>query len=75
LVATALVLRRASLCRKEGEWKHEDYDVYDGEACVGRIFLDANETWFWGVDFALTGGKSYGTATTLDEAKAAFRAE
>jgi hypothetical protein len=28
-----------------------------------------------GVDFQITGGKSYGHAPTIDEAKAAFRAE
>ncbi len=29
----------------------------------------------WGVSFLLTGRKSYGNAPTLDEAKAAFKAE
>jgi hypothetical protein len=61
--------------RKGGAWQHEDYDVFDGERCVGRIFLDASNAWFWCVDFQLTGRKSYGHAPTLDEAKAAFRAE
>jgi hypothetical protein len=60
---------------KGGPWQHEDYDVFDGHRCVGRIFLDANHTWFWGVSFQLTGRKSYGHAATLDEAKAAFRNE
>jgi hypothetical protein len=53
--------------------------VFDGERDVGRIYLidgyDANEAWFWGVSFQLTGRKSYGRAQSLDEAKAAFRAE
>jgi hypothetical protein len=34
-----------------------------------------NNAWFWGVDFQITGRKSYGHASTLDDAKAAFRAE
>jgi hypothetical protein len=70
-----LVLRRANVSRQGGEWKDEDYDVFDGERCVGRIFLDASDTWFWGVDFQPTGRKSCGHVTTLEEAKAAFRAE
>jgi hypothetical protein len=70
-----LILRRATFSRKGGEWQHEDYDVVDGEREVGRIFLDANHAWFWGVDFQLTGRKSYGHAVSLEEAKAAFRAE
>ena len=33
------------------------------------------ETWFWGVSFQLTNRKSYGHVTSLDAAKAMFRAE
>jgi hypothetical protein len=55
------------------------YDVFDGDRDVGRIYLvdesKGYETWFWGVSFQLTVRKSYGTATSLEEAKAAFRAE
>jgi hypothetical protein len=36
---------------------------------------DGNETWSWGVSFDLTHRKSYGYAPSLDEARAAFRAE
>ena len=60
----ALILRRANVSRKGGSWQHEAYDVFDGERCVGRIFLDANNAWFWGVSFQLTGRKSYGHAPT-----------
>ena len=46
---------------------------------VGPIYLvDAyggSERWFWGVSFQLTGRKSYGNDASLDEAKAAFKAE
>jgi len=34
-----------------------------------------NEIWFWGLSFQLTNRKNYGHAATLDDAKAAFRAE
>ena len=72
-----LILRRANVSRKGGPWKHEDYDVFDGDRDVGRIYRvnAADEIWFWGVSFQLTGRKSYGHAASLDEAKAAFRAE
>ncbi len=44
---------------------------------MGRIYRvdEQPETWFWGVDFALTNRKSCGHVATLDAAKAAFRAE
>jgi hypothetical protein len=75
----ALLLRRTSDSRKGGSWQHEDFDVFDGGADVGRVYLvDSNagtETWFWGVSFRLTGRKSYGYTPSLDTAKAAFKAE
>jgi hypothetical protein len=70
-----LILRRANASRKPSDRKHEDYDVFDGDRCAGRIFLQASGAWFWGVDFQITGRKSYGHTATLDEAKAAFRKE
>jgi hypothetical protein len=36
---SALILRRANVSRKGGPWQHEDYDVFDGEREVGRIYL------------------------------------
>jgi hypothetical protein len=70
-----LVLRRANVSRKGGPWQHDDYDVFDGERDVGRVFRQADGSWFWGVSFQHTGRKSYGYAGSLDEAKAAFRAK
>jgi hypothetical protein len=74
-----LILRRANISGRGGPWQQEDYDVFDGDQDVGRIFCvnayAGTESWFWGVDFMLTGRKSYGNAPTLDEAKGAFRAE
>jgi hypothetical protein len=74
-----LILRRANVSRISGQWQDEDYDVFDGDRDVGRIYLvDSNagtETWFWGVDFPLTNRKSYGHAPTLDAAKVAFKAD
>jgi hypothetical protein len=75
----ALILRRANGPRQGGSWQHEDYDVFDGDREIGRIYLidefGGNETWFWGVSFQLTGRKSYGRAGSLQDAKRAFRTE
>jgi hypothetical protein len=71
-------LRRASISRLSGTWSDHDYDVFDGDRDVGRIYrLDdrPDSAWFWGVGFQPTGRKSYGHAPTLDDAKTAFRAE
>ena len=76
----ALILRCAKVARKRGELQPDDYDVFDGNRDVGRIYLVHAtdlilETWFWGISFQVTKRKSYGYASTLEEAKAAFRAE
>ena len=71
-----LILRRAQ-ARKRGERQDEDYDVFDGDRDVGRIYLvhsdDGTETWFWGVSFQVTKRKSYGYAMSLEEAEASGR--
>jgi hypothetical protein len=74
---TALVLRRANVSRISGQWQDEDYDVFDGDREIGRIYLIDSQagSWFWGVSFQVIKRKSYGYALSLDEAKAAFRAE
>ena len=45
-----LILKRAPIHRT-GEWDKDDYDVYDGEQHIGRIFLSPqaprDEPWFW----------------------------
>jgi hypothetical protein len=78
----ALILRRADVSRNGGSWQdedYEDYDVFDGKREVGRVYLvdgyGGSDAWFWGVSFQVTKRKSYGFATSLDDAKAAFRAE
>jgi hypothetical protein len=56
-----LILRRASVSGISGAWQHEDYDVFDGDRDIGRVYLvddfEISETWFWGVSFQLTGRK------------------
>jgi hypothetical protein len=73
-----LILRRANVSRPSGSWQHEDYDVFDGDREVGRIYRvtdHPDSPWFWGVSFQLTGRKSYAHVTSRDEAKTAFKAE
>jgi hypothetical protein len=77
--ASTLILRRAKVSRSSGTWQHNDFDVFDGDRNIGRIYLADQfrdyERWFWGVSFQLTGPKSYGDADSLDGAKALFKAE
>jgi hypothetical protein len=71
-----LILRRANASRISGQWQDEDYDVFDGDRDVGRIYrLDdrPDSGWFWGVSFQVTKRKSYGYALSLDDAKARLR--
>jgi hypothetical protein len=71
-------LRRANTARPSGSWEDEDFDVFNGEQCVGRIYRVTDQPdslWFWGVCFQVIARKSYGYTDSLDEAKAAFRAE
>jgi hypothetical protein len=72
-----LLLRRARVSRQGGDWNADDFDIFDGEWKVGRIYRvnAAHEAWFWGVSFLITNRTSCGHAPTPDEAKAAFRAE
>jgi hypothetical protein len=50
--------------------KPDDYDVFDGDRGVGRIYLvhatDRAEIWFWGISFRVTKRKRYGYASTLE---------
>ena len=60
-----LILRRANVFRLSGPWSEDDYDVFEGDRDVGRIYRVTdrpNSEWFWGVSFdlTLTGEKSYG---------------
>ena len=76
----ALLLRRANVSRAGDTWQEDDFDVFDGDRDVGRIYLVErfrdHERWFWGVSFQLTGRKSYGDqAASLDQAKAMFKVE
>jgi hypothetical protein len=34
-----LTLRRANVCRPSGSWSDDDYDVFDNDRNVGRVYL------------------------------------
>ena len=71
LAYPTLILRRVT-----GRRHHHDYDVFDGDHDVGRIYLvDNYGRWFWGSNIQITGRKSYGFATSLEAAKTAFKAQ
>jgi hypothetical protein len=69
----ALIRRRANLSRPYGSWSETDYDVFDGDRNVTAMAV--TRLGFGGVSFQLTGRKSYGHVSTLNNAKAAFKAE
>ena len=73
-----LALRPANVSRKGGPWSEHDFDVFDGDRNVGRIYGAGGRPdgqWIWGVSFQLTGKKRFGRSPSLDDAKAAFKAE
>jgi hypothetical protein len=71
-----LILRSANSSREGGDWKADDFDVFD-DRLVGRVYRvnSPDGIWFWAVSFLLTNRKSYGHASSFNEAKAAFRLE
>lgn len=50
---TALILKRASASRPDGQWSDEDYDVLADGKAVGRIYEQGGVgeppelRWFW----------------------------
>jgi hypothetical protein len=75
---TSLILTRASVSRRSGQWRDDDYDVLENGVVVGRIFhLDAaapeGRPWMWASGH---GGHveraAHGYAATREEAMAAF---
>jgi hypothetical protein len=61
---TALVLRRVNVSRISGSRQDDDFDVFDGERDVGRIYLvDDNgdpEMCFWGASLRPADARRWG---------------
>ena len=77
---SGLLLRRAFVYRS-GHWVDDDYDVYDGERIIGRIFRaeagHPKETpWMWTIVFheRKPPGPHQGFAVSREEAMLAFKA-
>jgi hypothetical protein len=52
ILMSPLILKRASASRSSGQWRDDDYDVFENGIVVGRIFfLDAvgpsGRSWMW----------------------------
>jgi hypothetical protein len=78
LVASQLVLKRASASRPSGEWNDEDFDVLADCAVVGRFFkanaAPVGSPWVWTLIFPHNEGRSptHGYAESREAAVAAF---
>jgi hypothetical protein len=79
----SLILKRASASRPSGQRSDEDYDVLADGKVVGRIYTPRDSRfgppelrWGWSIITIVPGtpGVTNGTAATLDEAEAKFRA-
>jgi hypothetical protein len=76
------MLKRGKFSRSSGQWQDEDYDVLADGKIVGRILEEGSRfgppelRWGWSITAIVraTPGVTNGTAATLDEAKAKFRA-
>ena len=77
-----LVLHRANVHRKGGQWNDDDYDVTHEDVTVGRIFkasagAPGAEPWFWSIVFhhRRPGPPVHqGYTASREDAMAAFRA-
>ena len=76
----ALTLVRANKSRPSGEWSRDDYDVYDGDRVIGRIFLHPQAPHgrprFWSITAGEAKSSIFnkGYAASREQAMADFKA-
>jgi hypothetical protein len=73
-----LTLKHAK-SRPNGTWSDDDYDVFDGDRCIGRILLvpqaPEGQPWFWTITAPVPQyPHDRGYAATREDAMADFMA-
>lgn len=73
----SLTLVRAAR-NPDGNWSSDDYDVFDGKDCVGRIVLipaaAEGRPWFWTITARPESSQNHGYAVSREQAMLEFNA-
>ena len=72
-----LIFKRTYECRSIGPWSYEDYNVFDGNQCVGRVLYNLQgpegRPWFWSINASETqNGQDCGYAASRELAEVEF---
>lgn len=76
-----LTLKRPAPHSTGEPWREDDYEVHDGEGCVGRIVLTAasftagrDQPWFWSITCKIPNEPTdRGNAASREEVMATFK--
>jgi hypothetical protein len=73
-----LALKRTSESPPVGPWSYDDYGVFDGDQCVGRILLaeqtPEGQRWFWTTAPVPQSTLDHGYAANREQAMTDFTA-
>ncbi len=75
-----LTFKRAYESRSVGPWSYEDYNVFDGDQCVGHVLYQfqgpEGRPWLWFIDAGEPQNMhECGYAATREQALTAFKAK